>query len=216
MIYNRLARLFHNEHYCNLAINNYKSAFRYVEIINDINFKSNLLKELANTYHLSNNPDSALYYYNESLKTSSDLTNRLDIEKSIAQILYDKGEKDSAYTLIKKNLEEIDVYSSKDSYYAILGDIYYNDKEYDSACHYFNKVVNSLNIYTKLFSATRLSAICDSLGDYEKKIYYNKISVELLEKNINNSVEKGKLQSYRMDITLNDGEQYYGYFRVES
>ncbi|MBQ8223012.1 MAG: tetratricopeptide repeat protein, partial [Bacteroidales bacterium] len=71
LIYNRLGRLFLNENYCELAITKYRKTLKYVEILEDELAKSNVLKELGNSYQLANKPDSALYYYNESLKYNS-------------------------------------------------------------------------------------------------------------------------------------------------
>ena len=139
LIYNRLGRLFYNASYCDLAIIKYRKAIDYVNLINDNSFKANLLKELANSYHLANNADSALCYYNKSLETNSNLTNKLDVEKCIAQILFDKGEKDNAYILIKNNIDKIVDYASKDSYYCILGTMYYKDNVYDSAIYYIER-----------------------------------------------------------------------------
>lgn len=48
-------------------------------------------KCLGNSYQLYDVPDSALYYYNESLEANSEIPNSLDVEKCMAQILFDKG-----------------------------------------------------------------------------------------------------------------------------
>ncbi|MBQ8222408.1 MAG: tetratricopeptide repeat protein, partial [Bacteroidales bacterium] len=158
LTYNRLGRLFLNENYCDLAIVKYRKALKYVEILGNNDSKANVLKELGNSYQLANKPDSALYYYNESLKYNSSLTNKLDVEKSIAQILFDKGEKDSAYVLIKNNLDKIENYGPKNSYYGVLGEMYYKDMQYDSAICYLEKSVTSNDYYIKYMSSTTLSA----------------------------------------------------------
>ena len=80
-----------------------------------------------------------------------------------------------------------------DSYISIFGDIYYKDKEYDSALYYLGKSVESTNYYTKLFSSTRLSAIYDSIGNREKKTYYDSISISLSVSRISNEVNQSKL-----------------------
>ena len=185
--------MFYDENYCNLAISQYSKALECVEILGNNDSKAYILKFLGNSYQLSNKPDSALYYYNESLRYNSSLPNKLDVEKSIAQILFNIGERDSAYNLISSNLNKIDNYYAKYSYISILGDIYYKDKEYDSALYYLGKSVESTNYYTKLFSSTRLSAIYDSIGDREKKTYYDSISILLSVSRINKEVDKTKL-----------------------
>ena len=194
LIYNRLGRLFLNENYCELAITKYRKALRYVEMIDDIPFKANVLKELGNSYQLANKQDSALYYYYESLNYNSSLLNKLDVEKSIAQILFDKGEKDSAYRLIKNNLDKIENYGSKNSYYGVLGEMYYKDMQYDSAICYLEKSVTSNDYYIKYMSSTTLSAIYELLGNSERKAFYDNVALKLHGEESNKVVEKNKIQ----------------------
>ena len=194
LIYTRLGQLFLNENYYNLALIHYKSAYISFKFSNDSIFNANTLKHIGNVYHLLNNQDSALYYYNESLKTNADLTNKLDLEKNIAKILFQKGEKDSAYILIKDNIDKIENANVRYSYYNILGEMCIDDKEYDSAVYYLTKSVNSNIPSIKATSSIRLSAIYDSLGNYEKKVYYNDIVSEILLNDINKNIETNKLQ----------------------
>ena len=195
LICNRLGRLLYNENYCDLAIIKYRKAIDYVKLIKDFSFESILLKELANSYQLSNNADSALFYYNKSLETNSNLTNKIDIEKNIAQILFDKGEKDSAYIILKNNLNIITNENVKYPYHCLLGNFYYNDKAYKSAIYYLEKSLDSNIIIQKLAFTTTLSAIYDSLGNYEKKAYYDNLSSKLFVNDMNNDVNRSKLQT---------------------
>ena len=199
LTYTRLGRLFYNENYCDLAILKYRKALEYIEYLGNNEYKANILKELGNVYQLNGESDSALYYYNSSLKANPDLTNKLDIEKNIAQILFDKGEKDSAYIMIKSNLEKLDNYRPIDSYYGILGIFYHEDEEYDSAIYYLGKCSESTNNYVRNASSIRLSAIYDSLGDLEKKAYYDKIVSELLTEQTNKGIEHNRIQSVYND-----------------
>ena len=195
LIYTRLGRLFYNENYCDLAIIKYRKALKYVEIIDEVSFKADILKFLGNSYQLSSEPDSALYYYNESLRYNSALPNKLDVEKSIAQILFDKGDRDSAYLLIKNNLGKIENYIAKDSYYSILGKMYFIDKVYDSAIYYLERSFSSQHYYTRLMSSRMLSVIYDSICNIDKKAYYDDIVSKLSIKSINKSVDTNKLQA---------------------
>ena len=194
LICNRLGRLFYNENYCDLAIIKYRKAIDYVKLIKDFSFEAILLKELANSYQLSDNADSAMVYYNKSLETNSNLTNKLDVVKCIAQILFDKGEKDSAYILIKNNIDKIVNYGPKESYYAVLGEMYYEDNIYDSAIYYLEKSFTSENISVKISSAINLTAIYDSIMDYDKKVYYDNFISKHTIKDVNKSVERSKCQ----------------------
>ena len=194
LTYTRLGRLFYNENYCDLAITKYRKALKYVDIIEDELAKANVLKELGNSYQLANKLDSALYYYNESLRYNSSLPNKLDVEKSIAQILIDKGERDSAYMLLKNNLYKINNDNIKYSYHFIIGDLFYRAEEYDSALYYLEESLDNCIISKRIAYVTKLSAIYDSLGDYEKRSYYDNISSRLFKDNVNKEVDNKQLQ----------------------
>lgn len=152
------------------------------------------MKELGNSYQLYGQNDSALSYYNKSLKTNPYLINKLDLEKNIAQILFEIGEKDSAYILIKNNLDKIENTNVRCSYYNILGEMYVKDKEYDSAVYYLTKSINSNISDIKVNSAIKLSAIYDSIGDYEKKAYYDEIISKISINDVNEGLKNNKIQ----------------------
>ena len=193
LIYTRLGELFLSENYCDLAISKYRKALRYKLLLGENKAVANTYKCLGNSYQLYNMPDSALYYYNKSLETNSEIPNRLDVEKCIAQILFDKGEKDSAFVMIRNNLDLIEDYIPKYAYYATLGDMFYGDMKYDSAIYFLGKSVLSNDVYTKYMSSTELSAIYDSLDNQEMMSYYDSIASELSNSIINSSVDKNSL-----------------------
>ena len=196
LIYTRLGEIFYDANFCDISIVNYKKALNYSNILNNTLSTARTLKHIGYSYQLLNNTDSALHYYNESLKTNNDEGNKLDIDKCIAQIMYfSKGEKDSAYVLLKNNLSKIDNENVQQSYNFTLGNIFYIDKAYDSALYYLEKSLDSNIITQKLAFTTTISAIYDSLGNNEKRAYYDNISNKLLKNNINNEVEKSKLQN---------------------
>ena len=194
LTYTRLGELFLNEHYCDIAIVKFKYAYKYAQQLGNNNSIARVLKFIGNAYQLANEVDSALYYFKNSLNIGYDSLNKLDVEKNIAQILFKKGEKDSAYILLKNNLDKIEDYAAKYSYYTLLGEFYYHDNKYDSAIYYFKEGLESHYFYTKLNATIRLSAIYDSLNDYEKKAYYDNIISQLFIKNINKNIDKTKLQ----------------------
>ena len=198
LIYTRLGHLFLNGNYCDLAILKYKKALRYVDILENNDYKSLMFKFIGNTYQLSNEPDSALYYYNKSLEIGS-LNNRIDIEKSIAKLLFEKGEKDTAYYLIKKHLNEINDLEVRYSYYATIGEMYYKEDKYDSASYYLKLSLESKNKHTILSSSDYLSRIYEFYDDLDMKYYYDKISISILKKENNNSINTAMLQSLYKD-----------------
>ena len=195
LIYTRLGELFYSENYCNLAISKYRKALKYKLLLGENKAVANTYKCLGNSYHLYDMSDSALYYYNKSLETNSELPNRLDVEKCIAQILFNKGERDSAYTMIRKSLDKIENVNVRHSYYNVLGEMFIYDKEYDSAVYYLSRSVNSNIPSIKVASSFRLSTIYDSIGNYEKKAYYEKIVSESSINLINKSVIRGEIQN---------------------
>ncbi len=195
LIYTRLGQIFYNESYCNIAISNYQKALHYTNILeNDLSI-AQTLKNIGNSYLLQNNADSALYYYNKSLKTSNDMGNKLDVEKCIAQIMFfNKGERDSVFMILRNNLNKITNEDVKYSYHCLIGNLYFNDQSYDSALYYLEEsLVDSIR-NKKIAFTTSLSAIYDSLGNYEKKAYYDNLSLKLFFNNINKEVDKSQLQ----------------------
>ena len=194
LTYTRLGRLFYDENYCDLAILKYKKALKHYNIINDTTFVSYTYKSLGNSYQLDGKYDSALYHYNKSLKLSHNLTNKIDVDKSIALILFNKGKKDSAYIMITNNLNMIDNINVRHSYYNTLGEMFVEDKEYDSAVYYLTKSINSNISDIKVNSAIKLSAIYDSIGDDEKKVYYNEIISKISINDVNKSLKNYKIQ----------------------
>ena len=195
LIYTRLGELFLSENYCDLAISKYRKALKYVLLLGENKAVANTYKCLGNSYQLYDMPDSALYYYNKSLATNSELPNRLDVEKCIAQILFDRGEKDTAYRLINNNLSKLEGYAAKYSYYQILGEMYHRDNLYDSAIKYLNLSMYATNKHTILTSSNILAAIYDSIGNMNHKFFYDSISISILNSNHNKSIYTAKLQN---------------------
>ena len=195
LTYTRLGELFLNEHYCDVAIVKFRQALKYAQELDNNNSIARVLKFIGNAYQLAGTIDSALYYLNKSLNISSTSINQLDVEKNIARILFEKGEKDTAYIIIRENLDKIDNYNSRYSYYTLLGEFYYYDNKYDSAILYLEYGAESQYIYTKLNASRRLSSIYDSINDKEKKIYYDNIISQLSIENISKSTNKTKLQN---------------------
>ena len=195
LIHTRLAELFLDEGYYNFSISNNKKALYYSYILDDNIIKSRTHKYLGNAYHMLNKIDSALYYYKESLSASADIANKLDVDKCIAQIMYfDKAECDSAFMMLKNNLNKIDNEIVKYAYHHTIGNMYYKNKEYDSALYYLEESLDNNIVTQKLAFTTTLSAIYDSLGNYEKRSYYDNISTKLFRNSANKEVDKSQLQ----------------------
>ena len=109
--------------------------------------------------------------------------------------MYDKGEKDSAYFLIENNLNLIENYDARSSYYGILGEMYYEDCIYDSAIIYLKLSMNSSNVNTLLTSSNYLSNIYEILNAKDCKNYYDSISIFYFTQNSNRNVDVSKIYS---------------------
>ncbi|MBR4156381.1 MAG: hypothetical protein IKU01_06745 [Bacteroidales bacterium] len=200
LIHTRLGEIFYDANYCDISIANNKKALNYSNNLNNTLSTARTYKYIGNSYQLLNNVDSALYYYNKSLKTSENTNNKLDVEKCIAQIMYySKGAKDSAYVLLKSNLNKIDNENVRYSYHYTIGDMFYVDKKYDSALYYLEESLDDSIIIKNIAFTTTLSAIYDSLGNNEKRAYYDNISSKLLIRSINKEIDKSKLQAIYND-----------------
>jgi hypothetical protein len=196
LIYTRLGKLYLDESYCIKSIENYEKALHICKCINNNLSIAQTLKHIGFAYQSLNKTDSALYYYNLSLKTSTDINNTLDIKKCIAQITFlNNNEKDSAYIILKNNLKKVSNENIKYSYHFTLGNMFYIDKEYDSALYYLEKSLDKNIISQKIAFTTKLSSIYDSLGNYEKRAYYDNLSSKLLINSTNKEIDKSKLQT---------------------
>ena len=191
---NRLGDLFQSCGYSDLSLRKYKKALSYIEMINDTLTLANIFKVIGNTYYMLNVPDSALCYYNLSLKTSSHAGIRLDVEKPMAYILYEKGYKDSAYQILKDNILQIHDFNLLCSYYNALGELYVFDNEYNKAIGCFDTAFMSGQTVIKTMAAKKLSEIYDTIGDNVKKHYYSDFVLEYSVDRINMSVDIAKMQ----------------------
>jgi hypothetical protein len=73
--------------------------------------------------------------------------------------------------------------------------MYYHDEEYDSALYYLEESLENCIISQRIAFVTKLSAIYDSLGDYEKRSYYDNLSSKLFKNDINKEIDKSKIQT---------------------
>ena len=106
LTYTRLGELFLGEDYCDIAIGKFRHALKYAQVLNNKSI-ANTLKLMGNTYQLMGYNDSALLCFSNSLEIGTYL-NKLDVEKNIAQILFKKGNKDSAYIIVKSNSRDLE------------------------------------------------------------------------------------------------------------
>ena len=170
----------------NIALSHFNMALGYAKDLNSDDVLSHIYKRLGFAHH-AYNADSAIYYYQKCIDTYPNHLNKIDVDKAIAEILfYEKNERDSALNLMRSNLGIIEHENVREAYYTLLGEMMCDCKQYDSAIYYLSMSVDSELYFLQLNSADNLSRVYDSLGDYEKKSYYDGIVARLGMERIGN------------------------------
>ena len=191
--YARLGDFFKDHTYPKIAALKYKKSLRWNEALNNDDIGSQLLKMIGMSY-MYFNADSALYYFDECVKTYPNHLNKIDIDKAIADYLfYEKNERDSAMRMMRDNFNIIEHEHVRYSYYSIYGEMLYEEKQYDSAIYYLEQAMNSSYFFTRLCSASVLSQVYDSIGDYEKKAYYDDITAKHSIERVENESDVSEL-----------------------
>lgn len=191
--YARLGDFFKDYTYPKIAALKYKKSLRWNEALNNDDIGSQLLKMIGMSY-MYFNADSALYYFDECVKTYPNHLNKIDIDKVIANhLFYEKNERDSAMQIVRNNFNIIEHEHVRYSYYSIYGEMLYEEKQYDSAIYYLEQAMNSSYFFTRLCSASVLSQVYDSIGDYEKKAYYDDITAKHSIERVENESDVSEL-----------------------
>lgn len=191
--YARLGDFFKDHTYPKIAALKYKKSLRWNEALNNDDIGSHLLKMIGMSY-MYFNADSALYYFDECVKTYPNHLNKIDIDKVIANhLFYEKNERDSAMQIVRNNFNIIEHEHVRYSYYSIYGEMLYEEKQYDSAIYYLEQAMNSSYFFTRLCSASVLSQVYDSIGDYEKKAYYDDITAKHSIERVENESDVSEL-----------------------
>ena len=191
--YARLGDFFKDHTYPKIAALKYKKSLRWNEALNNDDIGSQLLKMIGMSY-MYFNADSALYYFDECVKTYPNHLNKIDIDKAIADYLfYEKNERDSAMRMMRDNFNIIEHEHVRYSYYSIYGGMLYEENQYDSAIYYLEQAMNSSYFFTRLCSASVLSQVYDSIGDYEKKAYYDDITAKHSIERVENESDVSEL-----------------------
>ena len=144
LTYNRLKELFTSQFMVEPAIYCGKKSLYYCKIAPTSKYGvSNNLAKLGTLYDISDQTDSAYYYYNEALKALPDTNNLIyrDLVSSLALLSYKLG-----YGL-QPSLEKL-FYVAKHANsedelltrYFTIGGIYYEENMYDSAVKYLYRV----------------------------------------------------------------------------
>ncbi|MBQ2852885.1 MAG: hypothetical protein IJE76_05785, partial [Bacteroidales bacterium] len=189
-----IADIFISESYYNLGQIFHKKALHYFE-----KFESDSILAYANKFvglaHIETNIDTAKYYLNRCIEL--DPTNRFhkyDIDKAIAYMLYYKeGYKDSAFAILRNNIDKVEHDNVREAYHGFLGEIFINEKEYDSALYHLEKSTESSEFWVRLDAINSLTILYDSIGDQEKKAYYESILSKLAFDRVDGEMERANI-----------------------
>lgn len=201
-----IADIFISENYFNLGQNLHKKALHYFEKFESDSILAHNYKFVGLVYIGTNN-DTAKYYLNRCIEL--DPTNRFhkyDIDKAIAYMLYyEEGYKDSALAILRNNLDKIEHDNVRETYHVFLGDIFINEKEYDSALYHLEKSIggselhnlgkykNGSEFFVQLDAIRSLTILYDSIGDFEKKAYYESILSKLALDRVNGEMKRANI-----------------------
>ena len=189
----------------NIALSHFNMALGYAKDLNSNDVLSHIYKRLGIAHH-AYNADSAIYYYQKCIDTYPNHLNKIDVDKAIAEILfYEKNERDSALNLMRSNLGIIEHENVLHAYYSLMGEMMLDCKQYDSAIYYLSMSIDSELYFLQLNSANNLSRVYDSLGDYEKKSYYDGIVARLGMERIDGNFEVDRVRA--MNDIYNEHKQ---------
>ncbi len=219
LTYNRLGKLFYDWNYYDISLKKYGMAMAYADMMSDTVVKAYILKDIGHVYYMLCEYDSSLCYYKEALNMSNHVANRIDVEKTLSCILYEKGYRDSAYNMLYNNISIIQDFNLLCSYYNTLGEFCFYENKYDEAIKYCDSAFTSSNINTRMKSANLLAEIYDVLGNEVEKQYYSDLLLKYSMDRINESVDIAKMQevydNYSRRKSLNvDNEMKYNLFVI--
>lgn len=200
----------------NIALSHFNMALGYAKDLNSDDVLSHIYKRLGFAHH-AYNADSAIYYYQKCIDTYPNHLNKIDVDKAIAEILfYEKNERDSALNIMRNNFGIIEHENVLDAYYSLMGEMMLDCNQYDSAIYYLKKAeeIECEYYFVQLSTAYNLSRVYDSLGDYEKKSYYDNIVAQLGMERVDGNFEADRIRTmndkyneYRQDVKDRDARK---------
>lgn len=205
LTYTRLGELFINYGIGPAAVDSYKNALFYFKKLRNYSL-ANTYRLIGQSYRLSNNNDSALYYYRIAVNTAKN-ENRIYVYSTslseVANVYYDLSCKDSAFIAIRQSLL---LQANEDmllARYFTLGSLFAKECQYDSAIYYLEKSIKRNSFATQTVSAEILMNCYKSLGDTAMTSYYNSIYGSSFSQYRDNSATETELtklfESYKQD-----------------
>ncbi|MBR5082297.1 MAG: hypothetical protein IKX35_07660 [Bacteroidales bacterium] len=172
LIFARLANIYSDKFLIEPTIYLYKNVLNYkLKAYNPPTSLANTLFFLGYEYEKSEQYDSALYYYNQSLACIKDTTGILyrNVINRKALSSYHVGYDASASVATLKHITSVGNEFEKHDRYLGIGYIYKLDNQYDSAVVYLNQVYeNAPSLFLKTQSADYLREIYEDRGEADK------------------------------------------------
>lgn len=133
------------------------------------------LQGLAHLYLLKEQPDSALYYYKQSLEIAHNKKDSLWISTvycDIARVYNEQGNYKEAYQLVSKSIAYTPLHEDLTITYFLKGEILYNLDQLDSARHYLALSRNSANLKIRAASYDQLYQLEKKEGNLSAGVAY--------------------------------------------
>ena len=205
LTYTRLGEVFVNYGIGPAAVDSYKTALYYFNKLPNYSL-ANTYRLVGQSYRLSNNNDSALYYYRIAVNKAKN-ENRLYVYSTslseVAPVYYDLSYKDSAFIAIRQSLLLQANEDMRLARYFTLGSLFAKECQYDSAIYYLEKSMKRNSFATQTVSAEILMNCYKSLGDTAMTSYYNNIYGSSFTQYRNNSATETELtklfESYKQE-----------------
>ncbi|WP_455587318.1 tetratricopeptide repeat protein [Bacteroides sp.] len=150
-IYSQIGTLFFYQGITDEALKAFRKAYQCDTLLNDSAGIAFDLQDIAETYRLNNNIDSALYYHQTAYDLASAMQCQTLVNMAQSQIasIYNQLKK---YDLAKEALQPSLAHlhkPSKSSIYSIASELYHETGHTDSATYYYNELLTCGTIYAK-------------------------------------------------------------------
>ncbi len=183
LTYNRLLDLFKGQLMPEPAIYCAKQSLVYNQIApTSLNAKANILSEIGLEYHILEETDSVVFYYEAAFNALHDRNNLVYRDLMASQALFDYYEVHDtikALASLKSMAAQAESETERITRYSTIGDIYLNARQFDSAKVYLETVFDFTNddIIKKL-AAKALHDVAIGEGDTLKANQYAQFIIE--------------------------------------
>jgi tetratricopeptide (TPR) repeat protein len=174
-IYNSMGSIYTQLHLYADAMVAYKKAEHYLYVCKDSVGVPFVRRNIARIYHVTEQPDSAVFYYRQAIALSKKVHNQHALLSSLTEIagLYiDIDEYSDATACLFEISTLLPDKSASDQLKLIYGRFYQHTGKSDSALYYLNQSLKSETIYTKAASYYRLYQIAKAGQNYKQAFTY--------------------------------------------